>query len=90
MRAADDGAKYQVSWTKDVKHAKTGDYQVKLYDEEGYAALKRDAAVTPLTTLNVNFPGAYNGPWVNSELVALVLALLVFYLAFSSKNALLA
>ena len=31
----------QVSWTKDVKAAKTGDHSVALYDSEGYTAVKR-------------------------------------------------
>ena len=43
----------QVSWTKDVKAAKTGDHSVALYDSEGYTAVKRsrergEAATAPL------------------------------------------
>lgn len=33
--------KYQVSWTQDVKTAKAKNINVDLYDEDGYAAVKR-------------------------------------------------
>ena len=88
--------RYQISWTTEVKHAKTGDHEVNLYDEEGYTAAKRalesgeGSAVKPLVTIVVNYPGAYKGPWINSELLAAALSILVFYLAYSSKSALLA
>jgi len=91
-----DGAKYQVSWVKDLKKAKTGDYSVALYDSEGYNALRRAresgeaANVAPVVTVVVSYPGSYNGPIFNSEHFALGLSALVFYLAFSSKSALLA
>lgn len=91
-----DGAKYQVSWVEEVKAAKTGDYSVSLYDDEGYAAVKRVmergemANVKPLVTIVVNYPGAYKGSYINSELLAAIMGILVFYLAYSSKAKLLA
>jgi translocon-associated protein subunit delta len=91
-----DGSKYQVSWIKEVKKAKTGDHSVPLYDVEGYSALRRSrergeaSTVAPLVTIVVNYPGSYAGPWFNSQHFALALSALVFYLAFSSKSALLA
>ena len=87
---------YQVSWTKDVKAAKTGDHSVALYDAEGYSSVKRSRergeAVTaaPLVTIVVNYAGSYTGPLLNSEHIAACLAAAVFYLAFSSKSKLLA
>nr|CAD7195006.1 unnamed protein product [Timema douglasi] len=69
-RTGDD--KYQVSWTEEVKKARSGDYNVNLFDDEGYAALRKavrsgeDAStVKPLVTVVVNYPGAYQGPWLN-------------------------
>lgn len=91
-----DGSKYQVSWIKDLKKATTGDYNVDLYDTEGYSAAKkaRDrgdvSTAAPLVTIVVSYPGSYAGPWLNSEHLAAGLAALVFYLAFSSKSSLLA
>lgn len=88
--------KYQVSWTEDLKKAKSGDYSVNLYDEEGYGALRKAirsgediSTVKPLVTIVVNYPGAYQGPWVNSEFMAAVLSCVVWYLAFSAKSKLL-
>lgn len=86
----------QVSWTEDARRAKSGDHSVNLYDDEGYAAVKRQlergelTAAKPLVTIVINYAGAYSGPVVNSELLAAALAGLVFYLAYSSKAALLA
>ena len=43
-----------------------------------------------MTTIFFLFQGAYKGPWVNSEHVALIVAALVFYMAYSTKGKLLA
>lgn len=95
-RIGDDN-RYQVSWTEDVKKARSGDYSVSLYDEEGYAALRKairsgeDAStVKSLVTIVVTYPGAYQGPWVNSEFMAAILSVVVWYLAFSARSKLLA
>lgn len=95
-RIGDDN-KYQVSWTEDVKKARSGDYNINLYDEEGYAALRKavrsgedPSSVKSLVTVVVNYPGAYQGPWVNSEFMAAILSVLVWYLAFIARSKLLA
>jgi len=92
-----DGSKYQVGWSTEMKHAKTGDYKISLYDEDGYGAVKRVLergedveTVKPMATIVVNYPGAYKGAYVSSELIASVLAILVFYFAYSAKSKLLA
>merc|ERR1719438_763397 len=91
-----EGDKYQVSWTKDTKVAKTGDHSVNLYDSEGYTAVKRSrergeyVTTSTLVTIVVSYPGSYTGPLLNSEHIAAFLAAAVFYLAFSSKSKLLA
>eukprot|EP00088_Acartia_fossae_P056664 TRINITY_DN65_c0_g1_i1.p1 TRINITY_DN65_c0_g1~~TRINITY_DN65_c0_g1_i1.p1 ORF type:complete len:167 (-),score=46.05 TRINITY_DN65_c0_g1_i1:912-1412(-) len=91
-----DGSKYQVSWVKTLKEVTKGDVTVPLYDSEAYAQLKRardkgeEATVAPLVSIVINYGGSYSGPWFNSEHFALLLSTLVFYLAFSSKSALLA
>ncbi|KYN04545.1 Translocon-associated protein subunit delta [Cyphomyrmex costatus] len=33
--------KYQISWTEDIKKARSGDYYIKLYDEEKYVAVRK-------------------------------------------------
>ena len=92
-----DGKKYQIGWTEELKHAKAGDHSVNFYDDAGYSAMKRvlergddTSGVKPLVTIVVNYPGAYNGPWINSEHMAAILATLVLYMAYSSKSKLLA
>ena len=55
-----------MAWTEEVKNAKTGDYEVNLYDDNGYSAMKRvlergdDASsVKPLVTIVVNHPVSF-------------------------------
>ena len=90
---------YQVSWTEDVNKARSRDYTLNLFDEEGYANWRKaqrsgedgaSASVQPLATVIVNYPGSYHGPWLNSEFIAAVLSVFVWYLAFSAKSKLLA
>ena len=52
-----------MAWTEEVKHAKSGDYEVNLYDDNGYSAMKRvlergddPSSVKPLVTIMVNHP----------------------------------
>lgn len=85
-----------MSWTEDVKKARRGDYSINIYDEENYGALRKAirnnediSAVKPLASVVLNFPGAYQGPWVNSEFMAFVLSIAVWYAAFSAKSKLL-
>lgn len=89
--------KYQVSWTEDAKKARSGDYNIKLFDEERYSAVRKamrngedSSSVKPLAVVVLNNPGVYLGPWVNSELLAVLLATLIAYSAFSTKFKLLA
>merc|ERR1711862_463603 len=92
-----DGVKYQVSWVEDAASAKSGDHMVKLYDEQGYSALRKaqrsgedTGAVASIATINVYHPGAYKGPWVQSETLAIFFAILIYYYAFSQKAQLMA
>ncbi|XP_063703333.1 translocon-associated protein subunit delta [Culicoides brevitarsis] len=84
---------YQISWSEDLKKASSGDHQVNLYDEEGYAAYRKaqrsgesTANVKPLTKLSVYHPGTYKGAWIKSELLATILISGAAYLAFSTRN----
>ncbi|KYN31371.1 Translocon-associated protein subunit delta, partial [Trachymyrmex septentrionalis] len=86
-----------ISWTEDIKKARSGDYYIKLYDEEKYVAVRKAIrngedpdSVNPLAVVVLNNPGIFLGPWVNSEFLAALLAILVSYSAFSAKYKLLA
>merc|ERR1712183_137152 len=76
---------YQVSWT--------GEISAKLYDEQGYSALKKAQrsgesveSIAPLATLNIYHAGTYTGPYVQSDKVAILSAIGVFYYAYSVKS----
>uniref|UniRef100_A0A2M4C279 Translocon-associated protein subunit delta n=1 Tax=Anopheles marajoara TaxID=58244 RepID=A0A2M4C279_9DIPT len=89
--------KYQVSWNEEIKKASSGKYQIRLFDEESFAAVRKAQragedtnSVKPLTTVTVHFPGAYKGPWINSEILATGLVGFVAYVAFVTRSKLVA
>ncbi|MCL4130096.1 UNVERIFIED_CONTAM: hypothetical protein GTU68_025186 [Idotea baltica] len=87
-----DGVHYQVSWVEDTANAPSGDQPIRLFDEHGYAALKKvqrsgedTSSVKPIATVNLYHPGAYKGPWVQSETVAVLSVIGIYYYAYSQK-----
>uniref|UniRef100_A0A3P8NM17 Translocon-associated protein subunit delta n=1 Tax=Astatotilapia calliptera TaxID=8154 RepID=A0A3P8NM17_ASTCA len=83
----------KVSWSLPHKQATSGTYQVKFFDEESYSALRKAQrnnedvnAIHPLFSVNIDHRGAWNGPWVSTEVVAALIGILVYYLAFSAKS----
>ncbi|KAI4888911.1 hypothetical protein NFI96_028869 [Prochilodus magdalenae] len=88
-----DVGKYQVSWSIPHKQASSGTYQVKFFDEESYSALRKAQrndedveAIKPLFTVNVDHRGAWSGPWVSTEVLAAVIGIILYYLAYSTKS----
>jgi len=88
--------KFQVSWTEETKKAHRGEYIVRLFDEEGFAAVRKAqrsgadvSSIPALAEISVTHPGAFNGPYVNSEILAAGLSILVAYVALSTKSKLL-
>ncbi|XP_022910346.1 translocon-associated protein subunit delta [Onthophagus taurus] len=88
--------KYQVSWTEVNASAKRGDRNIRIFDEDGYTAVRKAlrngeeiSGITELFGVTINHPGAFNGPWLKSEFLAATLSLLVAYIAFSSRSKLL-
>lgn len=63
-----------------------GDHPLTFYTEEGLSLLRKKQTATPLASLVVNHPGAYNGPWLSSEHLAAILGVAVGYLAIRSKS----
>ncbi|XP_019872776.1 translocon-associated protein subunit delta [Aethina tumida] len=85
--------KYQVSWTEDPKTAKRGDRVVRLFDEDGYTALRKAiragedvSSVSELANVVINHPGAYSGPWLRGEVVATIISIVIAYFAIVSKS----
>uniref|UniRef100_A0A3P9GZC4 Translocon-associated protein subunit delta n=2 Tax=Oryzias TaxID=8089 RepID=A0A3P9GZC4_ORYLA len=88
-----DVGKYQVSWSLPHKQASSGTYQVKFFDEESYSSLRKAQrnnedvnAIQPLFSVNIDHRGAWNGPWVSTEVVAALIGILIYYLAFTAKS----
>ncbi|XP_030038704.2 translocon-associated protein subunit delta [Manduca sexta] len=88
--------KYQVSWTEEPAKARSGVHEVHVLDEEGWASLRRArrsdpaATVAPLLAIQLHHPGSYSGPWVNSEVLATAISILVAYTALRNKSKILA
>ncbi|XP_047039409.1 translocon-associated protein subunit delta [Helicoverpa armigera] len=88
--------RYQVSWTEEPAKARSGTHEVLILDEEGWASLRRArradpaASVAPLIAIQLHHPGSYSGPWVNSEVLATALSILVAYTALRNKSKILA
>ncbi|CAD7013568.1 translocon-associated protein subunit delta [Ceratitis capitata] len=85
--------KYQVSWTKEIKKSSGGNVVLRLFDEEGYASVRkaqRDgdnvSNVKSLVDITVATKGAYKGPWVKAELVAALVVGGIAYFAFTAKS----
>ncbi|CAH1111931.1 unnamed protein product [Psylliodes chrysocephalus] len=88
--------KYQISWTEEVKTAKTGIINVKVYNDTGYLALRKairagegNLNVPVFTTLKINHSGVYGGPWISCELLAAVFSIAVAYIAIHFRTKLL-
>ncbi|XP_048743872.2 translocon-associated protein subunit delta-like [Ostrea edulis] len=84
---------YQVSISDEHKKLPSGKYEVRLYDEEGYSLFRKAqrsgdsvAAIKPVASLTVNHPGVWKGPFVQSEFVAVLIAILVWYFAYSTRS----
>lgn len=82
-----------MSWTEEAKTARSGDKQIRLFDEEGYTAYRKAvragedvSAVSSLFSVVVNHPGAFSGPWLKSEFIATVVSLVIAYFAIASRS----
>lgn len=66
---------------------------IRLFDEDGNIAVRkalRDgediSKVQPIFTVTINHPGAFSGPWLKSEFLAVVLSFVIAYVAISSRS----
>merc|ERR1712133_89808 len=85
---------YQISWIKDHKKAVTGSIPIKMFDDEGHTAYRKAqrnngdvSEVAPLFTIQVNHPGVNReGLFVQTEFIAVVTALLVWWGSNTLRN----
>lgn len=76
-----------------MKKAASGDHEVRLFDDEGYAQVRKAQRsgedtknIKPLATVSVQHSGTYTGSFINSEIFATVLIGFVAYIAFSEMS----
>ncbi|CAL1545895.1 unnamed protein product [Lymnaea stagnalis] len=89
--------KYQISISDEHKKLPSGNYEVRVFDEEGFASLRKaqrsgesTEALKPLFTLTLNHPGIWTGSIVQTEFVAAITAIVVWWFAYTSRAKLLA
>ncbi|XP_015930150.1 translocon-associated protein subunit delta [Parasteatoda tepidariorum] len=87
-----DNLKYQFSWTENAEQIFSGEHGVKVYDEEGYAAIRKaqrnseDASSIPSAFfLSLYHRGTYYGPMVSTEFIAAATSMVLWYIAFTQK-----
>uniref|UniRef100_A0A8C7KAA0 Translocon-associated protein subunit delta n=1 Tax=Oncorhynchus kisutch TaxID=8019 RepID=A0A8C7KAA0_ONCKI len=80
-----NGRQFPVTRGQDV-----GKYQVIHGSGHTHTAAQRNnedvESIQPLFSVNVDHRGAWNGPWVPTEVMAALIGILVYYLAFSAKS----
>nr|XP_023026674.1 translocon-associated protein subunit delta-like [Leptinotarsa decemlineata] len=84
---------YQVSWTEEPKTARKGERLLGLFNEDGHTTYRKEipakedvSAVPALITVVVNYPGAFIGPWLKSEVITTILSLVIAYFALVSRS----
>lgn len=84
---------YQFSWSDDITKTKKASRSVKIYDDDGATALRNaQRAGQPTDSIPVLFsttfstPGAYKGPAVASEAIAILTVAVLWWFAHSTKS----
>ncbi|KAK6057975.1 Translocon-associated protein, delta subunit [Cooperia oncophora] len=79
-------AKYQVSWSQEHEKSDAQLVAIKIYDEDGIAAYRKNADTAPLFTIEHYHPGLTKKPFVSSETIALVICVAALYYAIKQKS----
>ncbi|BFZ08285.1 hypothetical protein BsWGS_11324 [Bradybaena similaris] len=89
--------KYQISISDEHKKLPPGTYEIRIFDEEGFAALRKAQrsgestdSLKPLFTISLSHQGIWSGPLLQSEFVAAMTAIIVWWLAYTARGKLLA
>jgi translocon-associated protein subunit delta len=82
-----------LSWTLPHKQAASGEIKIKVYDEEGFSALKKAqrngedlSKIKELKQFELEHQSNYAGFYIQSEYVAIVSFAVIFYFAQSLKS----
>ena len=89
---SNNGNKFQISWTHKMNKASAQNFDIKIYDEEGISQLKRSQrkdskiVIEPLFKLSLLHPGTYRGPWFQTEFIATIVFIVVWWFADSYRT----
>nr|CDJ86648.1 Translocon-associated domain containing protein [Haemonchus contortus] len=79
-------AKYQVSWSQDHDKSDAQTFAIKIYDEDGIAAYRKNPETSPLFVIEHYHAGLTRKPFISSETVALIVCLAALYYAVKQKS----
>ncbi|KRZ28517.1 Translocon-associated protein subunit delta [Trichinella pseudospiralis] len=83
------GLHYQITFVNDHKKIARGQYDIRIFDEEGFAALRKamrskvdtNEAVKPIFTVSY-----YHPPWIASQTIVLAASAIVLYYAYTWRT----
>ncbi|KAK5966570.1 Translocon-associated protein delta subunit, partial [Trichostrongylus colubriformis] len=78
--------RFQVSWSQEHEQSDAQLFAIKIYDEEGIAAYKKNSNTAPLFTIEHYHAGLTRKPFVSSETIALVVCVAALYYAIKQKS----
>ncbi|WKY05622.1 hypothetical protein Q1695_006098 [Nippostrongylus brasiliensis] len=79
-------AKYQVSWTQEHENSDAQSFAIKIYDEDGIVAYRKNPSTSPLFTIDHYHAGLTRKPFVSSETIALFVCIAALYYAIKQKS----
>lgn len=89
----DSGENYEISWTEKNEKARSGEVSLKIYDEEGFGAIKKAqrsngdlSKIKELKTVSFYHQGTYRGPKIQGELLVTFVFIAVFYWAQLTRS----
>ncbi|KRY74026.1 Translocon-associated protein subunit delta [Trichinella pseudospiralis] len=88
------GLHYQITFVNDHKKIARGQYDIRIFDEEGFAALRKamrskvdtNEAVKPIFTVSYYHPGSSGEPWIASQTIVLAASAIVLYYAYTWRT----
>ncbi|PAV89528.1 hypothetical protein WR25_03028 [Diploscapter pachys] len=83
---SEETSKHQVSWTQEHEKSGATTYEIKIFDEDGIAAWRRDPSVKPLFTIEHYHSGLSRKPFFSSETIALLVTVVALYYAIRQKT----
>ena len=87
------GRKYQISWSENHKTASAGEIKLRIFNEDGFFNYKKAqrnnedlSKIKEVHNISFEHQANYRGPYLQSELVAILFFGTIFYVAQSAKS----